>query len=131
MPPENVCTGDVAALPQADHLEHLVHARRHERRLDAVELGVQAQVLLGAQVAVERLVLEHEADVAADVVALADRRRGRRRGALPPVGFASVQSMLMVVVLPAPFGPEEAEDLTGGDLEADAAHGLDLAEGLL
>jgi hypothetical protein len=27
-------------------------------------------------------------------------------------------------------GPEEAEDLTGGDLEADPAHRLDLVEGL-
>ncbi len=27
--------------------------------------------------------------------------------ALPPVGLASVQSMLIVVVLPAPFGPRK------------------------
>ena len=47
------------------------HPRGDERGLDAVELGVQAQVLLGGQVAVERRVLEDEADVAAHVVALA------------------------------------------------------------
>ena len=46
---------------------------------DAVELGVEAQVLLGGQVAVERRVLEDEADVAAHLVAFARRRRGRRR----------------------------------------------------
>ena len=38
---------------------------------DAVQLGVQAQVALGGQVAVERGVLEDQADVAPDVVALA------------------------------------------------------------
>ena len=42
-----------------------------EARLHAVELGVQLEVLLGGQVAVERRVLEDQADVAADVVALA------------------------------------------------------------
>ena len=56
-----------------------IRARRRARDCDAVELGVQAQVLLGGQVAVERRVLEDEADVAAHVVALARRRRGRRR----------------------------------------------------
>ena len=60
----------VRALPQADHRQHLLHARLDQIALDAVELGVQAEVLRGGQVAVERRVLEHEADVAADVVAL-------------------------------------------------------------
>jgi hypothetical protein len=45
--------------------------RRDGPGVDAVELGVQAEVLLGGEVAVERRVLEHEADVPADVVALA------------------------------------------------------------
>ena len=31
--------------------------------------------------------------------------------------------MRMVVVLPAPFGPEEAVDLPGRDVEAHAVHG--------
>ena len=78
-----------------------------ERGVDAVELGVQAQVLLGRQVAVERRVLEHEADVAAHVVALADDVVARRRARCRAVGLASVQSMLIVVVLPAPLGPRK------------------------
>ena len=89
-----------------------------ERGVDAVELGVQPQVLLGGEVAVERRVLEDEADVAADVVALARRRRGRRRARCPTVGVASVQSMLIVVVLPAPLGPRKPKTSPGGDLEA-------------
>ena len=67
---------------------------------------MQLQVLLGGEVAVERRVLEDEADVAADVVALVDDVVARDV-ALPPVGRASVQSMLIVVVLPAPLGPRK------------------------
>ena len=44
--------------------------------------------------------------------------------AVPPVGRRSVVSMRTVVVLPAPFGPEEGVDLTLGDVQVDAAHGL-------
>jgi hypothetical protein len=35
--------------------------------------------------------------------------------------------MLMVVVLPAPFGRQETEDFAGLDCEVDAAHRLDVA----
>ena len=119
----------VAALPQPDHLEHLAHAVGDERGVDAVELGVQAQVLLGGQVAVERRVLEDEADVAADVVALAhdvvagDARaaRGRARERAEHVDRRRLAGAV---------GAEEPEDLAGGDLEAHAAHRLDLVEGL-
>ena len=46
---------------------------------------------------------------------------------MPPVGRSSVVSIRTVVVLPAPFGPEEAVDLALGDLEVDAVDGLDAA----
>jgi hypothetical protein len=91
---------------------------------------VQAQVLRGGQVAVERRVLEDEADVAADVVSLAHdvvagdaraARGGAREGAEHVDGRR----------LAGAVGSEEPEDLAGGDLEAHAPHGLDLAEGLL
>ena len=36
-----------------------------------------------------------------------------------------------MVVLPAPFGPEEREDLAAGDLEVDAPNRLQLAVGLV
>ena len=80
------------------------------RDCDAVQLGVQPQVLLGGEVAVERGVLEDEADVAADVVALGDDVVAATR-ALPPVGRASVHSMLIVVALAGAVGAEEAEHL--------------------
>ena len=102
---------------------------RHERGVDAVELGVQAQVLRGRQVAVERRVLEDEADVAADVVALADDvvagDVGAAAGRLGERAEHVDRRRLAGAV-----GAEEAEDLAAGDVEADAAHGLDLAEGL-
>ena len=43
--------------------------------------------------------------------------------ALPEVGGSSVVSMWTVVDLPAPFGPEEAVHLAGGDADVDAVHG--------
>src|SRR3954470_14535426 len=96
--------GRVLALPQPDHFEHLAHARRDQAGLDAVELGVQLEVLLGGQVPVQRRVLK---------TSPMWRRTSSRSlttswpatRALPLVGFASVHSMLIVVVLPAPFGP--------------------------
>ncbi|CAM5581341.1 hypothetical protein SFUMM280S_00662 [Streptomyces fumanus] len=45
--------------------------------------------------------------------------------AAPPVGGSSVVSIRRVVVLPAPVGPEEAEDLPLAHGQVDAAHGLD------
>ena len=107
MPPEKVFTRLRAPLPQFDHLHHLAHALADQLARHAVELGVQAQVLLGGEVAVERGVLEDEADVAAHVVAFAHDVVARPPCALPPVGRTSVQSMLIVVDLPAPLGPRK------------------------
>ena len=51
---------------------------------------------------------------------------------MPPVGRSSVVSIRTVVVLPAPFGPEEGVDLALGDLEVDAVDGEHpVAEGAL
>ena len=58
-----------AALPQPDHVHDLAHALLQRPARHAVELAVQAQVLLGTEVTVERGVLEDEADVAPDLVA--------------------------------------------------------------
>ena len=95
----------------------------------AVELGVQAHVLLGGQVGVERRVLEDEADVAPHRVALAvdveagdDRRAAGRRDER-----AEHRDRRR---LAGAVGAEEAEDLTRRDLEVDPAHGLDLAVAL-
>ena len=120
----------VLAVVEADHLEHLPHPRRDQRGLDAVELGMQLEVLLGGQVAVERRVLEDEADVAADVVALAHhvvagdlrapaRRLGERAEHVDRGGLAGA------------VRTQESEHLAGLDGERDAADGLDVPERFL
>ena len=48
----------------------------------------------------------------------------------PALGAISVPSVRTVVVLPAPFGPEEAEHLAVGDLERDVLERHPVAEPL-
>ena len=52
-------------------------------------------------------------------------RRARRRSIemRPAVGRINPASILIVVVLPAPFGPEQRDDLAGVDRQRDIAHG--------
>ena len=101
----------------------------HQARLDAVELGVQLEVLLGGQVAVERRVLEDQADVAADVVARGrDVVAGDGRGARGGLGQRAEHVDRRR--LPGAVRAEEAEDLAGLDGERDAADGLDVPERL-
>ena len=71
MPPENVATGESLRSHRPTIVSTCSIRGVDEVRLHSVELGVELQVLLGGQVAVERRVLEHEPDVAAHVVALA------------------------------------------------------------
>ena len=44
---------------------------------------------------------------------------------LPDVGLAMPQMMLISVVLPAPFGPEQREDLAALDVEIDVVQRLE------
>ena len=129
MPPENVITCLSRRSAQVDHLEHLVHPGRRRRRVDAVQLGVHAQVLRGGEVDVQRGVLEDQADVAAHVVALRDdveaadaRRAGRRLG--------QRAEHVDRRALAGAVGAEEAEDLARRDGERNAADGVDVAVGL-
>ena len=119
----------VTAVPEVDHLEHLAHPRRDDLGVDAVELGVQAEVLLGGEVAVERRVLEHEADVPADGVALADDVEAAHAGGTGRGPGERAQHVDRRALAGA-VGAEEAEDLAASDGERDTADGLDLAVGL-
>jgi hypothetical protein len=121
--------GLVAPVAQVDHLQHLGNALPDEVLLHAVQLGVQPEVLLGGQVAVERGVLEDETDVSAHIVAVGDDveatdARGPGRG--PGQGAEHVDRR----ALAGAVGAEEAEDLARRDRERHAAHGVDLAVGL-
>ena len=53
-----------------------------------------------------------------------------RTVAVPPSWTRRPSRISTVVVLPAPFGPEEAEDLASGDLEVDPVHRDQLAVAL-
>ena len=50
--------------------------------------------------------------------------------AWPPSGARRPSRISTVVVLPAPFGPEQAEDLAAGDVEVDAVDGDEVAVAL-
>jgi hypothetical protein len=90
---------------------------------------VQAEVLLGGQVAVERRVLEHEADVPADGVALAGDVEAVHAGGAGG-GPGERAEHVDRRALAGAVGAEEAEDLAAGDGERHTADGLDLAVGL-
>ena len=119
----------VAALPQPDHLQHDAHPLVGHLLGHAVQLGVEAQVLRGRQVHVERRVLEHQTDVAANVEPLGDdvvagdrRRPGRRLG--------KRAQHLDRRRLAGAVGPEEAEDLPRLDVEGDPVDGGEVAVSL-
>ena len=85
----------------------------------------EPEVLHGGHVAVERRVLEDQADVATHVVALVDHvvagHAGRARGGLDQRAQHVDRGGLAGAV-----GAEEAEHFAGGHLELDAADRLDL-----
>jgi hypothetical protein len=78
----------------------------------AVELGVQAQVLLGGQVAVERRVLEDQADVAPHLVAFCVDVVAGDRGRAAARAHERAQHVDRRRLAGA-VGAEEAEDLAG------------------
>ena len=90
---------------------------------------MEAEVLLGGEVAVERRVLEHESDVPADVVAFAGDVEAAHAGGAGG-GPRKRAEHVDRRALAGAVGAEEAEDLAGSDGERDAADGLDLAVGL-
>ena len=97
---------------------------------DAVELGVELEVLLGGQVLVEGLVLEDEADASPHSQPVGRPRRTRRRAARPAVGAMQRAQHRDRRRLAGAVGPEEPERLAGCDVERDPAHGLDVVVAL-
>ena len=72
MPPENILTGLSAHCVEVDGLEQLVDDAPPALARDAVELGEDAHVLLGAEVEVGGHRLRDDADAGAHVVGVAD-----------------------------------------------------------
>ena len=118
-----------AAVPQAHHLEHLLQPAAEHVAGDAVQLRVEAQVLLAGQVDVEGGVLEHQADVAADVGALRHDVEAGNPGRPRCQGRERAKD-LDGRRLARAVGPEEAERLAGGHVEVDPVHRRELAVAL-
>ena len=85
---------------------------------DPVEPRRVAQVLAAGHVAVEPDGVGQIADPTLDLER-PTRRIEPDDACRPSVGSVSPRSMRIVVVLPAPFWPEQAEDLAGPDLEVE------------
>ena len=94
------------AAVEADELEQLGDPALLLAGRDAVQLGEVAQVVEPGQPLVEAAVAaEDVADALAAPRARPSTTSWPSTRALPDVGISSVISILIVVVLPAPFGP--------------------------
>ena len=119
----------VAAVGEADHLEHLIRPGRDGGRVDPIQLGVEPEVLRGGHLHVQRRVLEDQADVAAHVVAPADDVEAADARD-PGRGLGQRAEHVDRGALAGAVRAEEAEDLARRDGERDAADRVDLAVGL-
>ncbi len=103
---------------------HVVDAVAHGARGDALEPGAEAEELVDPHVGVERDVLRHVADVAADVERIGHDVEARDVDA--PVGGGQVAGEdLHRGALPGAVRPEEAHDLPLGHLERDVLNRLE------
>ena len=113
---------------QVELSEQLLDALREV--LDAVDQAEDAQVLLHRQVAGQRRIDGGEVGARERPASAASRGRRPRSRCRPRSGSSTPRIMLMVVVLPAPFGPEQPDDLARRHLEADTVDRLQRAVGL-
>ena len=73
-------------------------------------------------------ILKHDAEAPPHLRSAWRADRARRSGSVPLVGRSRVVSILMVVVFPAPFGPEEREDLALLHVKGNIVHSHVVAE---
>ena len=122
IPPENVLIGlkISSSMPSiaGSSLDLLAVGARHQpeeraERVQAVQDGVEADVLLGRQVQVEARLLEDDADLAARTAAACRTASWPPIATCPAVGASVVVRIEIVVVLPAPLGPSSAKNSPG------------------
>ena len=117
-------------IEEAGEPQHVVDAGGEARALQALERPEEPEVVVRRELLVERELLRHESE------APLSPGRCRPRGAAPPTltspasGGRRPQTIETVVVLPAPFGPEEADDRPLLDPERHAVDGGHAAVGL-
>jgi TetR/AcrR family tetracycline transcriptional repressor len=124
MPPENFMTMSERRSASATISSTSSMRRSASGPAEAVQIRVEAEVLLGGQLQVQRLLLKDQADAAPDLVTLADDveagNPGRAGG-----GIADRAQHLDGRGLAGAVRAEEAVGLAGLDPELDAAHRLD------
>jgi len=116
-----------AAILQLDDGQQLIDPALANVGRDGVGVGVEAQVLLGAQVVVERRLLEHQSDRAAHVAPLQEDIEAvdhRRAGRWAQQRAEHVDGRRLAGAV----RPEEAEQLALAHLERDARHRLERPE---
>src|SRR6266498_4052256 len=116
-----------APLTEPDQVQDLVQAGGHGVARDPVQLGVEAQVLLGGEVVVQGGVLEDQADAPPHLGLALDHVEAGHAGA-PRARPQQRAQHRDGGRLAGAVGPQEPEGLAGRDAEAHAADGLDLVE---
>jgi len=98
---------------------------RSARSLRGTPVGLagESNVLPGREVVVDARLLSHVADGLADLAGSPTTSNLLTRTE-PALGRNSVDNTLIVVVLPAPFGPRNPEQFAFGNLQVDVANGL-------
>ena len=107
MPLENVPTLSSRPVAEPRQLQHgLDAALGLGHRID---LGVVGEIVVRGHAVVEAVGLEHEPYAGPD--ALLVRTQRRKLATLPESAWSSPSMIRMLVVLPAPLGPEKPEDV--------------------
>ena len=115
MPRENVPTRLSATSARPTRSSAAAMRRVALAALEADQRRGVAQILARRQVVVEADRVGQIADPALDLRAARAPDRSRARARCPSVISVRPSIIRMVVVLPAPFGPEQAEDLAARD----------------
>ena len=110
----------VAPVAELHELEQLVGPFADHAPREVEVAAVDEEVVAHGELEVERVLLGHDAEAGADARAVGRPGRGRAPRSSPSETGETHPIMRMVEVLPAPFGPEEAERLARLDVEVDA-----------
>ena len=116
----------VGGVVQLDERQQLLCAFRRSGGAEAEQPAVQDQQLAARLARVEPRLLERDADPATGLVRVAGDVDAHHLGA-PRGDRQQRREHPHGRRLAGAVGPEEAEDLSGADLEVDAAYGLDVA----
>ena len=125
-PPDSLPTQLRALALELDDLQQLV-----DRPAAAIERAEQAQRLLDRQLLAELRFLQLDAEPLPQLAARRVRQRSPSTSTSPASGASSPSRISIVVVLPAPFGTEQAEALAAPHVQRQPVHRDDVAVAFL